>query len=229
MKYFLLLAALLVGCSTSPSNPTNPTDPITPVDPVIPQPPSHHEKPMKISDEGLKMGGIKELGTKYIVNEVSRQFSPVPPARPVCAQIPVVGSECAQGAPVCMNAQGTVEYTCAPKTTYKVFGWIYEKNGLDYSKMAKNVKVDIFWFAGCWVGFCNSVAGPVYTDEFGYFELTTGSLMDTVRIDGMPKYYAFCKDKKPIAGGGQYISSEFVGKAIGPFKQMLVKPDTCND
>lgn len=189
--------------------------------------PSSHEQPMKISDEGLKMGGIKSLGVKYAIQSTSRQFSPKPPARPICQTIPVIGSECQRGMPVCQTADDTTEYSCEPKETYKIFGWIYEKNGLDYSKMAEGVKVDVFWFAGCWVGFCDSMAGPVYTDKWGYFEFTTQWLQDTLRLDGLPKYYMFCDKGKPIAGGGQYISADFVGKAIGPFKQLKNDEGVC--
>lgn len=189
--------------------------------------PAGHEQPMKISDEGLKMGGIKSLGVKYVIQPTSRQFSPKPPPRPICQTIPVIGSECQKGMPVCQTADDQTEYSCEPKETYKIFGWIYEKNGLDYSKMAEGVKVDVFWFAGCWVGFCDSMAGPVYTDKWGYFEFTTGTLMDTLRLDGLPKYYMFCDKGKPIAGGGQYISTDFVGKAIGPFKQLVNAEGVC--
>lgn len=193
---------------------------------VLPeQEPATHEKPVKISDEGLKMGGIKELGDTYIVQGTSRMFSPPPPVRPTCATQPVLGASCVKGTPVCMLGQ--TDYSCEVKKTWKIFGWIYEKNGLDYSKMAEGVKVDIFWFAGCIAGMCESMAGPVLTDKWGYFEFTTSWMLDTLRLDGLPKYAAFCKDGKPLAGGGQYINADMAGKAIGPFKQNLVTPDLC--
>lgn len=188
--------------------------------------PASHEKPFKLSDEGLKMGGIKDMGDKHIVVSASRQFSPKPPPRPVCSSIPVLGSICQPNMPICQNAEDTVEYSCGVKKTYKIFGWIYEKKGLDHSKMAEGVKVDVFWFAGCLAGICEPSAGPVYSDKWGYFELTTGWLLDTLRIDGMPKYYMFCQKGKPIAGGGQYITDK-AGKAIGPFKQLINAPDVC--
>lgn len=189
--------------------------------------PASHEQPMQISDEGLKMGGIKELGDKWIVGKSSRQFSPKPPARPICQTEPLVGSECRRGMPVCQTADDMWEYSCGVKKSYKVFGWIYEKNGLDYSKMAENVKVDILWFTQCMQGYCEPSAGPVYTDKWGYFEFITGSLLDTLRLDGLPKYYMFCNKGKPIAGGGQYITNS-ANKPIGPFKQLLNKPGVCD-
>ena len=188
--------------------------------------PATHEKPMKLSDEGLKMGGVKLVGTQWVTRGMSRSFSPPPPARPLCATQPVLGQICKQGTPVCML--GDVDYSCEQKRTLKVWGWIYEKNGLDYSKMAEGVSVDIWWFAGCLAGMCSPFAGPVKTDKWGYFELTTETLLDTLRIEGLPKYHMFCKNGQPISGGGQYITS-FEGKAIGPFKQLLVNPDSCKE
>lgn len=190
--------------------------------------PSSHEKPMKLSDEGLKMGGVKLIGTQWVISSQSRLFSPPPPVRPACATEPLMGSICAQGTPICTF--GDRDYSCEPKKSYKVWGWIYDKRGLDHSNMAEGVSVDIYSFAFCLSDSrgCGPFAGPVKTDKWGYFELTTGTLFDTLRINGLPKYYAFCNRGAPIAGGGQYLA-DTEGKAIGPFKQMLVKEDTCKE
>lgn len=189
--------------------------------------PNTHEQPMKISDEGLKMGGVRELGDTYVVSGTSRMFSPPPPPRPICSSQPILGSACARGTPVCML--GEIDYSCEVKKTYKVFGWIYEKHGLDYSKMASNVTVDIFPFAFCMGDSraCGSVAGPVKTDKWGYFEFTSATLFDTLRLDGMQKYYMFCNKGKPIAGGGQYLANS-ANKPIGPFKQLINEPGVCD-
>lgn len=198
---------------------------------VLPeQEPATHEKPMKISDEGLKMGGVKLVGDLYTwsAGEYSDLFPPKPKWEeiPNCAGNPIAGGQCSKNSSMCKSADKV--FQCHNKKTYKVWGWIYEKNGLDYSKMAEGVKVDMFWFAGCLAGMCDPFAGPVYTDKFGYFEFLTGSLMDTLRLDGMPKYYMFCQKGAPIAGGGQYMTT-FEGKAIGPFKQLINTPDACKE
>lgn len=192
--------------------------------------PSTHEKPMRINDKDLKVGGVKLMGSvsTYQSSEYSDMFSPKPKLEDIaqCSPSVVIGGACASGTPICKN--GTKIFTCETKTTYKVFGWVYEEIGRDY-KAAEGVKADIFWFAGCISGMCNSLSGPVKTDKWGYFELLTTALLDTVRLDGLEVgLYAFCKDGKPIAGGGSAIT----GLAGKPFSdafahQKRIKPDSC--
>lgn len=199
---------------------------------VLPeQEPISHEQPLKYSDEGLKMGGVRTEGvvSKYVSTDYDNMFSPKPKLENIvnCSNDVVVGGTCVNNYSVCKKQREV--FSCNTSTNYKVWGWIYEKNGLDYSKMAENVKVDIYSFALC-VGDsrgCGSFAGPVLTDKFGYFELNTSTLFDTLRIDGLPKYYMFCNKGKPIAGGGQYLAGS-ADKAIGPFKQLINGAGVCD-
>lgn len=194
------------------------------------QEPSWHEKPVKISDEGLKMGMARTIGDQY--TWIASDYNDMVPPRPVFADIPsceasvVNGGLCSRNSTMCKIGQKV--FQCHNNKTYKVFGWVYLKQGLDHSKMAEGVKVDMHWFAGCLAGMCDPFAGPVYTDKWGYFEFTTTSLMDTLRLNGMPKYYMFCQNGNPIGGGGQYMTT-FADKPIGPFKQLLNVPDVCSD
>lgn len=186
--------------------------------------PVEHEKAHTISDEGLKQGSIKEVGSKHQIVEVSRMFSPPPPVRPTCTSQPVIGSTCIKGTPVCML--GNSDYVCEEKKAWKVYGWIYEKKGLVHTP-AEGVKVDIYNFPFCMQGNCSTLGGPTYSDKWGYFEFQTGVISTTLRLQGLPKYYAHCRNGKPIDGGGQTISGHTVGIATGPFKQLLVKEDSC--
>lgn len=190
------------------------------------QEPVTHEAPVKISDEGLKQGTFKLLGTKHIVVKQSRMFSPPPPVIPACSVEPIPGTLCAQGTPACMH--GNYDYTCTPKATYKAFGWVYEKNGLVHTP-AEGVDVGVSHFAQCVNDQrgCIPLAGPVKTDKWGYFEFTTGHISDTLFLEGLPKYYAHCVKGKPYKGGGQSISSKVIDQPTGPFKQLLVKEDSC--
>lgn len=190
-----------------------------------------HEKPMKISDKDLKIGGIKEVGK--LSTRSGGNYDEMFPPKPKLEEIPncptgtTNGTQCSEGAPACKIDR--MVYSCNTQTTWKVFGWVYEEIGRDY-KPAEGVTADIFWFAGCFVGFCKPMAGPVKTDKYGYFEILTQGLMDSLRLNGLDVgLYAFCKDGKPIAGGGSYISHEMVGK---PFSDALanqkrLKPDSC--
>ena len=193
--------------------------------------PASHEKPMRINDKDLKVGGVKEMGqmSTWLGTPYAQMFSPKPKLEDIanCAQTVQAGLQCTKGTPICKVDQ--IVFSCETKTTYKVFGWVYEEIGRDY-KPAKGVKADIFWFAGCFVGFCKPVVGPVLTDEWGYFELLTTSLNDQVRLDGTDAgLYAFCKDGKPIPGGGESGLQALVSK---PFSdafahQKRIKPDSC--
>lgn len=193
--------------------------------------PSTHEKPMRINDKDLKVGGVKEVSKKSLYK--SADYSAFPSPKPnldsmaQCAASVQLGAECSQGQALCKK-ENTV-FSCETKTTYKVFGWVYEEIGRDY-KAAEGVKADIFWFTGCMAGMCDVVAGPVYTDKYGYFEILTHSLLDQVRLNGLDVgLYAHCIKGKPSAGGGQSGLGSYVGK---PFPdafahQKRIKPDSC--
>lgn len=189
--------------------------------------PSSHEQPMRINDKDLKVGGIKTVGSmSTLASHDPSNFSPAEPLAPACQNTMIMGAECSRGMPSC--SQGGKNWTCETKTTYKVFGWVYEEIGRDY-KPAEGVKADIFWFAGCIVGACDSMSGPVRTDKWGYFELLTTTLLDTVRLDGLDVgLYAFCHKGKPIAGGGSALGNLIDKPFADAFSsQKKIKPDSC--
>lgn len=194
--------------------------------------PSTHEKPMRINDKDLKVGGVKLMGemSTWSGTDWQNMVPPRPQLDSVanCSASVAQGASCVKGSSICKIDQKV--YSCSTKTTYKVFGWVYEEIGRDY-KPAEGVKADIFWFSGCLVGACDPMAGPVRTDRWGYFELLTTALLDTVRLDGLDVgLYAFCRNGQPIAGGGSVISN-LAGK---PFSdafahQKRIKPDSCKE
>jgi len=191
--------------------------------------PSTHEKPMKIDDKDLKVGGIKLMGQTSLYLGVELNNMPFPRPNladlPQCAQNVQSGVACAPMSPCKI---GTKVYTCESKMSYKVFGWVYEVVGRDFLP-AEGVKADIYYFdSGSGAG--GLMVGPVKTDKFGYFELLTPMLLNQVRLDGLDVgLYAFCSNGKPVAGGGSSINSEMVGK---PFveafaHQKRIKPESC--
>lgn len=196
--------------------------------PVIAEP-SGHEKPMKIDDRDLKVGGIKLMGQTSLYLGVELNNMPFP--RPNLADLPQCAASVQSGvacAPMSPCKIATKVYTCETKNAYKVFGWVYEVVGRDFLP-AEGVKADIYYFSsGASAG--GLMVGPVKTDKFGYFELLTPMLLNQVRLDGLDVgLYAFCSDGKPTAGGGSSINSEMVGK---PFSeafahQKRIKADSC--
>ena len=87
------------------------------------------------------------------------------------------------------------------------------------------------------VGACDPMGGPVVTDKYGYFELTTTTLLDTLRIHSPSGYYGVCNGHKPMSGGGTSITAStsvsdgsFATPLNAPlpvFKQQFQKADSC--
>lgn len=230
----LTLAFVLTACPSKPKEQTPPviTPPTTTLPPVVVVPPSEpasHQKPFFTDDEGLKRGGVRLIGERYKVMAVANNFSPKPPPAPTCEAKPVVGADCENGFNACDI--GTIRYQCESKKTYVVFGWVSEKDLTTGKYTPKaGVKFDIFMFAGCLQGNCKPSAGPVMSDEFGYFEMETTWLQDTLRMYAPEGFYGnVCSNGKvtPPPSGGSYLpqpGSNFIGQS---FKVIKITENSC--
>lgn len=219
MKTKLLLLAFAVSmataCVTTPpsdggggSTTTTTLPPTTTTLPPVSTEPASHEAPLAITTQGLKVGG------GYLVSREARvwTFGDVgfDHGAPACTTIPQLGSSCAQGS-ACKANNGV--FRCQEgKSQYKIFGWIYDDMGNTQKPLA-DVVVDKFWFVGCMIGDCKAT-GETKTDQWGYFELFSSDVLDTLRIVGKPGYHGFCQNGKPTPGGGSNI--QFIGVSQGP-------------
>lgn len=241
-KLFLSACVLmgLAACITQQPGGTTPPNPVTtttlPAPPVDVEPASH-EQALAITAEGLKVGGCYAVSEQASVWTFAKgvDFSPQPPA---CGSSkPLAGTECNPSSQSGCMADGGA-YSCSRgKKLFKCFGWVYDDMG-NTQKPLEGVQLDIFWFAGCIVGACDPMGGPVFTDKYGYFEVFTSTLIDTLRIKGKPGYYGVCNGSKPMDGGGTAISALGngaigerkkypAGATGGAFKQYQLKPDSC--
>lgn len=180
------------------------------------------EKPIFIDASGKKWGSIKEM-SKVSLWKLDGWHGD----RPECAPDVSLGKACDPiQTQACKKPDGT-KLICQTDMAYKVWGWIYEKDGVNF-KPLEGVKIDQFWFAGCLVGICVPAAGPVFTDKDGYFEYMTSNLLDTIRILGKDGYFGLCnRDNKPIAGGG--TSQLGIGKPTLGGVQYKLTPDSCKN
>lgn len=180
------------------------------------------EKPIFTDASGKKWGSIKEM-SKVSLWKLDGWHGD----RPECTPDVALGKACdPQIVQACKKPDGT-KLICQTDMAYKVWGWIYEKDGVNF-KPLEGVKVDQFWFAGCLVGICVPAAGPVFTDKDGYFEYMTSNLLDTIRILGKDGYFGLCnRDNKPIAGGG--TSQLGIGKPTLGGVQYKLTPDSCKN
>lgn len=177
------------------------------------------EKPIFTDASGKKWGSIKEM-SKVSLWKLDGWHG----ERPACDPSVALGKSCDMTGAACKLPDGT-KLICHTDMAYKVWGWIYEKDGVNY-KPLEGVSVDQFWFAGCLVGICKPSAGPVKTDKDGYFEYMTSNLLDTIRILGKEGYFGLCNGaEKPINGGG--TSQLGIGKPTLGGVQYKLKPESC--
>ena len=233
----LLLVVGATACKQDAATPPNTTPPSTtpPAQPpVVDQEPASHEKPAKVTDENLKVGKCYKVSQdKNIWQFVSKDdmFSPKP--TDLCDSSYVQSHECSDPGFGCKLPSGDFLSCKGGQTQFKCYGWVYEKTGRDYQPL-EGVSLDIFWFAGCMAGSCKPMVPAVLTDKYGYFEIFTTTLLDTLRINGKEGYYGVCNQNKPMSGGGTYVTADpnaATGALDKPFrdafKQMKIKPESC--
>ena len=212
--------------------PTTTTTVPTPT-PVVDDEPATHEKPAAMSVDGLKRGKCYNLhGDQNLQwSENGTSFGDAP----TCDSSFGANQACSESGKVCKTSKGTY-LTCQSKdpALFKCYGWVYENDPATHvDKPMAGVNLDIFWFAGCIAGSCKPMAGPVTTDQWGYFEIQSTALMDTLRINSPSGYYGVCNGQKPMAGGGTYITADpspgvgHLNQPIGPFRQMKILPTSC--
>lgn len=221
-KLFLVLFAItalsMSACKDDQTTPPTGEPPVT-QPPTGDSEPDAHEKPFYVSEDGKKWGSAKQIDEKSFWTKSGFGHDKMP----LCTT-QKVGDQCTKSSASCMIDKNNY-LDCRTSKTYKVWGWVYEKQGKDF-KPLEGVSLDIFDFAFCMVGGCDILAGPVLTDKWGYFEIITPTLKDTLRINGKAGYYGLCHGKKPINGGGTYLTDK-EGKATLGGVQYKLKENSC--
>jgi hypothetical protein len=229
-----LSAFLLSACEPKGESPTVPNEsvtttlpsaPTTTVPVVIDEP---GLDPVRITELGLKVGQCKQASAdlKWV------SMPPYSGPMDACTDA-VVGQACAVEHKSCK--QGNSVLMChnhAPKTCY---GWVYEKDVLTgISKPMKDVNVDLWNMPLCMVGVCNSLLGPVKTNEFGYFEMVGNGIPESTNVrawtDG---YYGVCgSNNKPSCIGGKCSTGDTLVDSnkweIRPIQLMKITATSCN-
>jgi hypothetical protein len=96
----------------------------------------------------------------------------------------------------------------------------------------KDANVDLWNMVFCMAGGCAPLAGPVKTNEFGYYEIEGGNIPDSTNVraykDGM---YGVCgNDGKPACPGGLCSTGDtirFPAAEIRPIPLMVTTPNSC--
>lgn len=199
---------------------------------VLPEPePSTHEKPIMVTDLGLKRGGIKELGS--VSSWVSQNWNSLPSPRPPentrrCDASVVAGTLCAKGTPICRTDDKL--FSCKTATSRKVFGWVYEKLSHTEYKPFEGIQVDFYRFTQCLLTSGCEPLDTVYTDKWGYFEyIEQGAFKDTLSTKSPSGYFGYCSLGKMIhVNGSNFAYALPAGeKAFGAFSHQKIKEDSC--
>lgn len=210
------LAAWMTACQTAPpvdgGSTTTTTLPqvTTTTLPPVAQEPASHEQPLAITNQGLKVGGGYLASKSATVWTFSTNIG-FDHNAPQCGMpLPALSSSCVMGS--ACKANNGIFRCVGGQTLFKIFGWIFQDFG-NYQKPLADVVVDKFWFAGCMGGNCQGLH-ETKTDEWGYFEMFSGDVLDTLRIVGKPGFHGFCRNGKPTSGGGSAI--QFISASKGP-------------
>lgn len=220
---YICLITLFTGCVTDESK-APPVVTTTTVPVVVEEP---GEKPVRLTELGLKVGKIYQVGSVK-----TWQKDPWFTNAQLCLDSDVEGKECDRTGIICKK--GNISLVCTEQVKMKSFGWVYEHDPLTGKYVPlKDAKVDIFPFNLCLAGICNVLAGPVLTNEFGYYEmLANGAIPIGVSVraykDG---FYGVCgRDKVPscingICSTGDTYKHET--NQIDPIPLKLIKPESC--
>jgi hypothetical protein len=218
MKRYLLGLTILtfVGCSTTDDNNDggNTTTP-----PPVTTP--GEETPIHVNSEGQKIGTIKLMDDKSVWVEDAWHGD-----AQACQQSAAVGGVCDPNVVQSCKLPDGKKLACRNTKLWKIYGWVSERKDGKFVPLS-DVKLDVFWMAGCLVGICNPQVPAVSTNSNGYFELYTPTLNDTLRINGKEGYFGLCKGTTPINGGGQSIYEKKPGDPIGPFVQHRKSETSC--
>ena len=230
----LILASLIVlsacgslqlpgGESQDPVTTTQP--PTTTLPPVVVEP---GQQPARITEQGLKVGQCKQASADL-------KWMPMPPfsGQMEACNGAIAGNPCSVEHTQCKSGgEVLLCHNFAPKTCY---GWVYEKDIVSgVNKPLKDVNVDLFFFPGCLVGMCNSLLGPVKTNEFGYFEMVGKGIPESTSVrawkDGM---YGVCGyDNKPACTNGKCSTGDTLVDSrkweIRPIQLMKLTQTSCN-
>lgn len=211
MKYlFIGLMAFMIGCTTEKpvqvEQPTNTTQ--APIQET-------GEKPVKVNEDGLNVGQLIEVG-----NKMTWRLDDWHGNRPDCKETDVEGGVCDMSVQGCQKPNGK-KMLCDQQKTYKIYGWIYHKEGLKYTPLA-DAEISRYWFAGSWVGFTDiHVLGK--TNKFGYYEVYTSDLKDTLRVK-KEGYFSMCNKSEILVYSGQHLN-----RAAPAFIEPMILKTVTND
>jgi hypothetical protein len=216
---WICVITLFTGCVTDDGA----KDP-TPTTQVAEEP---GEKPVRLTELGLKVGKIYQIGSAK-----TWQKDPWFTDAQLCLDSDVEGKECDRAGVLCKK--GNISLVCTEQVKMKSFGWVYEHDPVSGKyKPLKDAKVDIWHMALCMVGICNPLAGPVLTNEFGYYEIYANGAIPigaNVRAwkDG---FYGVCgSDNQPSCIGGKCSTGDTYKhdtNQIRPIPLKLIKPESC--
>jgi hypothetical protein len=239
-KYYIVLcvylsAFLLSACEPNSKPTEGSNEPVTTTlqaipttsMPVIVEEPGL--KPARVTETGLKVGQCKQASADLKWMDVGPFGSAQVPA---CSGGEMANQPCLQEHAYCK--QGGTVLMChnhAPKTCY---GWVYEKDiATGISKPMKDVNVDLWNMPLCMVGICNSLVGPVKTNEFGYFEMVGKGIPESTSVRAwLDGFYGVCgQDNKPSCIGGKCSTGDTLVDSnkweIRPIQLMKITATSC--
>jgi len=237
-KLLILLCAcsLLTACPSPAPTPAPTPTPVptttlpptpTPAPTPLPEPADHHA-PAAVSPDGQKMGKCVLVSQGVSLYVPSGSDFGKDPACPASAS---AGQSCTQS---CQKSDGSYLQCHAGMSQFECWGWVVDEDIATHEKVPlAGVGVDLFNFAGCIVGDCSPHAGPVVTDQWGYWDFKSGDLMDTIRLHAPAGYYGICNGRTPMEGGGTYINGStdpkwgMLNQPIGPFQQHKLLSSSC--
>lgn len=228
MKHFVIAVCLLIfsACASVPEQGGGGNQsPPTTQPPIIAEP---GQAPVRITEIGLKVGQCKKAAADL-------KWMSMPPysGQIESCNDAIVGQPCSVEHVSCRSGgQVVLCHNFAPKTCY---GWVYEKDIVTgISKPKKDVNVDLWSMPLCLVGACNSLVGPVKTNEFGYFELIGRNIPESTSVrawtDG---FYGVCgNDNKPSCINGRCSTGDTLVDSrkweIRPIQLMKITETSCN-
>ena len=235
MKTQLIIAALLIVTTACTNGTPVVVIPTTTVPIVIvpppPPPPEPGQQPVRINEVGLKVG-------RCFQPDKGNKWAPFTwhGTAPACGPEDFAGGPCKTPYASCsLNGSLTAKLDCKNTEPVTCFGWVYEKDILTgKSKPFVGANADLFHMALCMIGACKPLAGPVKTNQFGYYEMTTNIVPESTSLRAwLDGYYGTCGGaNKPSCYDGRCSTGDTIlnsrGSEIRPIELMKITPTSCN-